>query len=113
VIKSQLLCQLSYAPTVDTWCVGQFVIVAFLASTVIAAHPLRSKFNMFCKAETHRAGIQPSLADAGRLLFRGDGPTGLSTACPADALRMLPSTLHFMFRNSASTVHLLQVFFCT
>src|ERR1700730_2334719 len=35
LIKSQLLCQLSYAPAVKNLLVGQFVIVAFLAWTVI------------------------------------------------------------------------------
>ena len=37
LIKSQLLCQLSYAPTVGRLVVGQFEIVAFLAVTVSAA----------------------------------------------------------------------------
>jgi hypothetical protein len=37
LIKSQLLCQLSYAPTVGRLVVGQFVIVAFLAVTVNVA----------------------------------------------------------------------------
>ena len=32
LIKSQLLCQLSYAPTAGKLVVGQFVIVAFLAA---------------------------------------------------------------------------------
>jgi hypothetical protein len=35
LIKSQLLCQLSYAPAVKNLSVGQFVIVAFLEWTVI------------------------------------------------------------------------------
>jgi hypothetical protein len=42
LIKSQLLCQLSYAPAVKTCWMGQFVIVAFPAWTVIrnAIRPL-------------------------------------------------------------------------
>src|ERR1700735_4173302 len=43
LIKSQLLCQLSYAPAVKICWMGQFVIVAFPAWTVIrdAIRPIR------------------------------------------------------------------------
>jgi hypothetical protein len=37
LIKSQLLCQLSYAPVRGKVLAGQFVIVTFLAGVVIAA----------------------------------------------------------------------------
>ena len=42
VIKSQLLCQLSYAPTVGNLPAGQFVIVTFSAARVIDAFSWRT-----------------------------------------------------------------------